>query len=306
MLSSINKFITTYFRAFFVGAVVVALALPDQTKVLYRFFDLLFFLGMFLGGLEVNVHSMKEKKHKWKQLVMHYIICCILVPCVLYYTFGFINSAYGAWAFLLAAAPWGIAAIMLTRLVKWDSGWTLMCSLVSTFLTPLIFPGLTYLITWTTIAVDVLGMMSFLTVYLVLPILIAQVVVRYFARFTEKIMPYTWSLSILVCVFIIAWPLAENAWLFLNVSWMQLVVGILVAFAISILLFVGGWYGAVGGSREERIASAMSRGLMSISWATAVAAKFFPPEVLLVVLLYEFPRDVMLVPFRRVLEKRKK
>jgi hypothetical protein len=42
---------------------------------------------------------------------------------------------------------------------------------------------------------------------------------------------------------------------------------------------------------------------MNISIATVIAAKYFGPEALLIVMLYEFPWDLMLIPFKWFIKK---
>ena len=80
----------------------------------------------------------------------------------------------------------------------------------------------------------------------------------------------------------------------------------LCLFTVSALLHTIGWFIFWKGKLKDNIAGSLSLGYMNLSLATVLAAQYFGPEVLLVVLLFELPWDLMLIPFDRVVKKVKR
>lgn len=303
MLQKINLYIVRYFWVFFIWAVVVWLWLPLVAQRFYAVFDVLFFGIMFIGAMELDLDTLKSKNYKRKQIILHYVICCIIGPIVLYMLSTRLWETYAAAIFLIAATPSGIATISLTRLVHGDVQRALISAVVTMVLTPLVLPILTESITWTSVHIDVMHMMIQLAFYIFVPLGAAYLISKYAPWAKKTCMPYAGSISVLLIFFIIAWPLAVNSALFLAVPISKFIGIVCMLFVVSIFLFFIWWVSVPGWTVKEKISSWLSRGLMSISFTTLVATKYFPPEVLLIVLLYEFPRDIMLVPYKYVIEK---
>lgn len=302
MFDKITKWIVEYFYLIFLLAIVLWLFLPKYFIWFYELLTPLIVILMYLWSLDIEYEKISSIKEYWKHIVVYYIVMMIILPVILYYTIYWVSASFAGGAFLLAIAPAGIAAVAFTRLMWGNTLLALLLAIITTISTPIILPVMSKYILWSTISIDSFSMFIDLVLYCILPIIAAFLTKRYIPKTTEPIYKHLDWVSILLIWAMIAWPVAYNSDIFLSINISKLLLTVIWLFILSLVIHIFWWYCFVGTNKENKIAWSLAKWFMNISLATVIAAKYFSPEILLVVILYEFPWDLMLIPFQKFIK----
>jgi len=306
MLDKTLSFISKRFWIFFVVAIVLGLVLPDVFWPLESLLGVLMFGIMFLSGLTVKLKDMKTIILKPWKIILFVVFSMVLAPIIFYFAVKLIDPQWAIAVLLLVAAPTWIAAAALCSIVKGNTGFTLASSVVTSVIAPLTIPLLVKFLVGTEVAFDLGYMMLSMSLYIVLPLVIAQVLIYFLPKVVEKYSKFYGPLIILFVMPMIAWPLGNNASEIFSMDLWDLVLINILLFVISGLLHSMGWFVFWKAKLVDKISGSISLGYMNLSLATVLAAQYFGPEVLIVVVLFELPWDLMLIPFAWVVKKVRK
>lgn len=291
----IFRFIEKHFWLFFILGIVVGLALPDFGKLFEPY--LLWFLGglLFLSYLTIDLHELRRSLHEPKLLTCVVILILFVTPVVFYYFTRLVYPSMALPVLILTAMPAGMSSPAFTKLVSGKVSLALVVVTLTTILVPFTAPYLIQLLVGAEVSFSLFDMMMTLVYLVFAPFILALIIRRLLPGIINKTKGAYGGLSIVLIVLIIMGPLALNAdYLLDNV--LSILPGILFLFLVSFLLHVVGWFSAHKRSFEDKKALVVCNAYMNFGMAIAIAAKFFSPEVVIAVLLYELPWDLMLIP----------
>lgn len=274
-------------------------------------------LSIFNGSLEIlmiimmtmSMFKIDYPKFFWtlqgnaKSVLWISFLRLIILPVVIYYLANLIIPQYSIGFFILAWAPTAIATIFFVDLVKWNKELWLATSIFTNLVVPFTFTWLTYYILWNQIDIDVWWLFVKLLFIIGIPFVlwyVAQKTVPAFIEWTKKYYSALWILLILP---MIAWPIASLNEYIVSKGIEEIIILIGLLFILGIVFYLVGRYWWFQKSIENKITSSLSLGFMNISLATVIAFKFFWPEAILAVILYEFPWDLLIIPFHRIVKK---
>lgn len=303
MFNKITTTITQYFWAIFLWAIVLWLIFPSEFSWTYSLLTPLIIALMYLGSLDIEYDKLSSLVQNRKDIVRYYIIMMLILPIVLFYVTKFISYDVALWVFVLAAAPAGIASVAFTRLMWGNTLLSLCIAVITTVSLPFVLPILSTIIIDNDIRIDAMWMFIDLLLFCILPILAAYLTQRFLPQIKTIIRPHTDRVSIIMIGLMIVWPVAYNAHIFLSISLFKLILIVWWLFILSAIIHTVGWLCFSGSAKENKIAWSLGKWFMNISIATVIAAKYFGPEALLIVMLYEFPWDLMLIPFKWFVKK---
>lgn len=301
----ITQRIVNYFRVLFLWAVAAWLLFPEALTRTYTLLTPLALLGMYIGTLDIEYNKLASLQEYRKQTARYILLMMILLPIGLYYSISRFSTDIALGVLLLAGAPAGITAIAFTRLMWGNTLLALCLAVTTTIIFPITLPLLLQWTVWTTIQIDSGAMIFDLILFCIIPIGAAYRTQRLSSSTVNYLRPHIDRLVIILITFMILWPVAANAEHFLSVPGRELLSIVTWLFLLSALLHLMWWYSFIATKKENQIAGSLAKWFMNVSIITVIAAKYFPPAVLLIVILYEFPRDLMLVPFRRWVKKMK-
>ena len=304
MCNRLTKWIVDYFRIIFLGAIIWWLLFSEILKITYDRLTPLIIVLMYLWSLDIERKTLWSIKQYRKQITKRYIIMMIILPIIMYYiTLWILWNDIAIWVFLLSVAPAWIAAVSFTRLMWWNSLLALFLAIISTITFPFLLPLLSQYILSSSIDIDSLWMLQDLILYCIVPIWLWWITQYYLPRVKNILSPHIDRISIIMISLMIAGPVAYNASSFLNLKISFLLYTVWWLFILSALIHLVGRYTFAHTNKENKIAWSLSKWFMNISIVTVIAAQYFSPTVLIIVMLYEFPRDLMLIPFKRCLKK---
>ena len=303
MRTKITQWIVTYFRAIFLCAVMLWLLFPVTLTRTYDLLTPFTIILMYLGTLDIAYNKLGSLKKYRKQTVRYYLMMMGIVPLLLFFALQGFSTDIATGVLLLAWAPAGIAAIAFTRLMGGNTLLALCLAVITTLWLPFTLPILLQYSVWASIELDTQWMIIDLILFCILPIIAAYITQRKSQKIIQTIRPHIDRVSILMIAIMIAWPVAVNAEQFLSISLLKFVSIVWWLFVLSALLHTAWRVCFANTTKENQIAGSLAKWFMNISITTVLAAKYFSPEVLLIVILYEFPRDLMLIPFRWFVKK---
>jgi predicted Na+-dependent transporter len=259
---------------------------------------------MYLWSLDIERNTLWATKQYRRQIVKRYVVMMIVMPIIVYYiTSSIFWNDIAIGVFLLSIAPAWIAAVSFTRLMWWNSLLSLLLAIISTLTFPFLLPFLSQYILSSGIQVDSISMLKDLILYCIVLIWLWWITQYYLPYVKNVINPHIDWVSIIMISLMIVWPVSYNASLFLDLKISFLFYTVLWLFFLSALIHLVWRYTFADTDKANKIASSLSKWFMNISIVTVVAAQYFSPTVLLIVMLYEFPWDLMLIPFKRVIDK---
>lgn len=304
MFKTITTFLVDYFRAFFLAGIVWWLVFPDFFTPTYYWLTPLIIWLMYLWSLDIDWSALWSLKKYRKQVIQWYVVMMLLLPLVLYFLlWPIIWNEVATGVFLLSIAPAWIAAVAFTRLMGWNSLLALCLAIISTLTFPFLLPLMTQYFLSQSVAIDSMAMFTDLLLYCILPIAAWWATQQYLPIVKRHVSDHIDRVSIIMITLMITWPVAYNASVFLDLKLSYVLLTVVWLFGLSALLHLAWWFTFTGAGKENKIAWSLSKWFMNISVVTVVAAKFFSPTVLLIVMLYEFPRDLMLIPFKWVMKR---
>ncbi|MBD3379076.1 MAG: bile acid:sodium symporter family protein [Candidatus Omnitrophica bacterium] len=177
---------------------------------------------------------------------------------------------------LTGSAPGAMASNVLSYIAKADVAYSVSLTAVSTLLTPLLTPGLTYLLAGSVIEVDFYAMFLSVVTMVIIPLLLGFAVRHFFRKKIERALDIFPAISVTFIVFICALVVA------LNRSHLGRITGP-VLLAVVLLnvwgMFSGYGTGKIAGFAPERKrALSIEIGMQNAGLGTVLALKHFGPE----------------------------
>lgn len=295
-MNDILKCITHYFRVFFIIAVWVWFLFPNFWALFNPYLWALIFFVTFLSSLKINFKELDHFSKNRKILLRFLFISMVVAPTFVYYITNIVEPDRAIWAMLLAAAPWWISCIAFADMIKANTTLSIILTVSSSLLCPFSITLLSYLF-WEWIPFsDLLSLFSSLIVRVCIPIILALLAKKH-TTLADRLDPYISSIAILTVMPAIWWPIWANIEYFTSLTVQEFLILNIFTFTLSIILHGIGRVTLKWQPLETKATWSLSMGYMNLAIATIVALQYFWPEAVLVVLMFELPWDLMLLPF---------
>jgi len=130
--------------------------------------------------------------------------------------------------------------------------------------------------------------------------IISQIAKRYLQRAIEKTQHFFTSANVLLLFSFVYIAISSQRNIILeNPAGLIWKIGVL--YLVFVLLHIIGYLISIKETRENRIAVAIGAAYMNNGMAIVLAASYFKPEILILMVLSEFPWNTLLAPFRKVI-----
>jgi len=259
---------------------------------------------MYLWCLKVTSKQLLEIWKQRKKVIWYLVVSMIILPIVMYYSTELIFSEWSIWVFLLVAAPSWIASIALSSIVKWNTSLVATITILSSLVSVVSIPFLLEVILWSSIDIDVVSILFSLVQWVILPFILAQVTQKIYPSY-KKTSHYIWPLTTLFLMPLIFWPIWANIETYKGLGRDILIYGTLWLFLLSIILHFIWRFMYRRSSYADKVWWAIALWYMNITLALLIATEYFWPSAILVILLFEFPWDLMLIPFAWIAKRLK-
>ena len=247
MLEKILQRLTNAFPAWVLSASILAMFVPD----LFTWFTgnwITYGLGIImLGmGLTLKLEDFQGviKYPLWigTGIVLQYTVMPLL-GWALGYVFQ-LPTPLAAGLVLVACCPGGTASNVISFLAKANVALSVTMTAVSTLLAALMTPTLTALLVGSRLEVSVLGLFLGTVKVVLVPVAIGVILNHYLPKATEKILPYSPLVAVLVITLIVASVIGasrelilESGFQLLGAVWSLHLLGFGLGYGISYVLF---------------------------------------------------------------------
>ena len=296
----INDFIEKYFWLFLIAGILIGLWNPMHFKLIPAFLPKLL-LGMMLFFVFLKIDSLKilENIRNYKLMIYITLVYMIIIPIFFFFSISIFNPDLAIGILLLTAMPAGVSTPALTDIVKGNVPLSMSLTIVSQMISPFTVPLLFWLINLHGHSVDKLLMLKDMAIIVFLPMIISQLIKKYFPLTIKKTQRLFTSLNVLL-LFAFVYLAISSQRNYILENPVGMVWKIAVLYIVFILLHLIGYMICFKQKKENRIAVAIGAAYMNNGMAIVLATSYFKPEVLVLMVLSELPWNTLLAPFKRV------
>lgn len=301
-MNKVLSFISNYFWIFFTLAIVIWVVFPDFSKQSINLLSIFMMAIMYIGCLNIKKDQLIQVWKNWKKVSVYMIVSMFILPILFYYLSNFLFWDWSVWVFLLVAAPAWVASIALTNIVKWNTWLVASITILSSLISVISIPLLSKFILSSEINIDTLKILISLFEWIIIPFSLAQLTQIIYPKY-ENIKKYISPLTVLLVMPMIWSPIWANIESYKKIWLEVLIYWTLLLFGLSIILHVIWWFLYKSWPKEDKIAWSIWLWYMNISIALLLANNYFWPKAIILILLYELPWDLMLIPFAWISRK---
>ena len=286
------SFVQKYFGLFFAVGLTLGLIFPDFFIPVAGRVMLILSTVMTLVFLSVDLKAAVANLKKFHNIALVFLITKAVLPFLLFHLFKPFGTEIAMAVLLLSLTPFAAISPTLTKILKGDTEFILLVQIIMTLTAPLYMPFLIFLIAGAEIELNILQMMKTLVFLILIPFGISLVIRPLFPGAVKKTKKYFGAVTILLIALLITGLIAGAAAPITAEPLKALpMTGISVLLAV--ILILSGWFGFFFLDRKKRIGISVSNLYMNIGLAAVVASGFFSDTVVLFVLIYELPSNLL-------------
>ena len=225
-----------------------------------------------------------------------------IIPVLFFFSINIFSHELAIGMLLLTAMPAGVSTPALTDIAKGNVSLSMSLAIVSQLIAPFTVPLLFWLIDLRGHSIDKLLILKDMAIIVFLPMIISQVVKKYLPLTINKTQHLFTSLNVLLLFAFVYVAIASQRNTILE-NPAVLVWKIAILYLVFIILHLIGYMICFKQNKENRIAVAIGAAYMNNGMAIVLAASYFKPEILVLMVLSELPWNTLLGPFKRVISR---
>lgn len=301
----ISNFIEKYFFLFLIAGIFIGLWDPMPFKIFTAFLPkILLGMMLFLVFLKIDSLQVIENIRNYKLMIYISFVYMFIIPVFFFFSINFFNPELAIAILLLTAMPPGVSTPALTDILKGNVPLSLSLAIVSQMIAPFTVPLLFWLIDLNGRSINKLLMLKDMAIIVFLPMIISQVIKKYFSLIIKKTQHLFTSLNVLLLFAFVYLAISSQRNIILE-NPVGLVWKIAVLYLVFIVLHLIGYLICFKQNKENRIAVAIGAAYMNNGMAIVLAASYFKPEILVLMVLSELPWNTLLAPFKKVISQLK-
>jgi BASS family bile acid:Na+ symporter len=288
------------FWVFLLGGVLIGLLLPVHNDNLMSLLKPVLMIMLFFVFLKTDLMHVLENMKEFKLMAYIALFYMIILPLLLFFLINLFDPRLATGILLLTSMPAGVASPSLTDIVRGNIALSMSIVIITSLIAPFTVPLLFGLIKIGNLSVDPVAMFKDLIIIVFIPMLIAQIIKKYFPLLIVRNQHLFTSFNIIL-LFIIVYVVFSSQRNMILGDTKNLVWQIAFLYLIFILLHIVGYLLGYKQKKENKIAMAIGAAYMNNGLAIVLAAIHFDPFILFLMVLAEIPWNTLLAPFRYVI-----
>ena len=285
------------------GSIGLAIAFPERFAAFLPYPLYLMMLFLFFSFLKVEFG--KVFAHIKETLSVIPILCLfklVLLPIGIYYLFHLLWPKYAIPALLLSGVSTGVMAPFISGLLNASTLLALMMVVVSSLLVPFTLPALVKLLAGQAIEISFLSMVKMLVMVVFIPALAAILTRQFSPSFLKRLEKVQFPVS-LVLLALVSFGIFPRYSSFFRERPADLLEAILVAYILSVIYHLVGYFATRSVKKGDRFGGAISFANMNNILIIVFSAQFFGPLSPTLAAVYMLPFFMMILPLRAVGER---
>ncbi|MBM4328659.1 MAG: bile acid:sodium symporter [Deltaproteobacteria bacterium] len=285
------------------GSAALAVALPALGAPFQPYIPFFLMIMLFLSFLRIDFRALLHiSSSSLLRLVGLTTVKLIILPGLLYWLTLLSLPEYSIPVLLLTGVSTGVVGPFIAGLVGAEMVLVLRMVIVTTLLVPFTLPPLVKLLAGAEVVVPLEMMIRLLAGVIFAPVLLVLFLRRYFPGVPERIAARQYPVSLFMFALINFGVFSKySEFFFQNPTEILLSIG--VAYTAAVIYYVTGFALSPGLSVPEKMAAAVSFGVMNNVLVIVFASRFFGPLAPTLATMYMFPFFTMIIPLRMIGEK---
>lgn len=280
-------------------SLVLGLAFPTVFASMAPYSSFLLQTIFFLTGLKIDFREVKRHIAQPLRLVIALGVMLIAFPIIAYPITNFFVPDAAVGIFLLAAMPSAMSAPLFASLAGGSIELTLVLSVLTSLLAPFTIPFVATITFGNSINIAPVQMLTDLLLVVFPPLMLAQIVRKFFHTHIEPASFTLKPLSILLLGFVTTGIIAKNAVEIFASFTTELIPLFIAVFLFAVSTHIIGYLVGIGKSHADKVAYAISLAYMNIVLAIYLAGRFFPhPKTILTTIIALLFWTVLFAVFR--------
>lgn len=298
----ISTFVEKHFWIFLVAGIAIGLWNPVHLTAAPFVPKILLGLMLFLVFLKIDALAIIENIRNYRLMLYISFMYMIIIPLFFFFSINLFDHELATGILLLTAMPAGVSTPALTDILRGNVPLSMSLAIVSQLMAPFTVPFLFWLIDLKGLEINELLILKDISILVFVPMIISQLVKKYFPHFVKKGQHLFTSGNVLVLFAFVIVAVASQRDVLLEDP-LSLIWKVAALYLVFILLHIGGYFILLNDRKENRVAVAIGAAYMNNGMAIVLAASYFKPEVLILMVLSELPWNTLLAPFKRVISR---
>ncbi len=295
------KFIEKYFWLFLIIGIVTGLLFPVYNDILMSLLKPFLMVMLFLVFLKTDISQILHKMKNYRLMIFIVLMNMAVIPVLFFFAIKIFDGTIATAILLLTAMPAGVATPALTDIVKGNIALSAGIVVATSFIAPVSIPLLFWIIGIDKLSVDPWSMFLDLSLIVFLPMLISQLVKRYSPDLIDRGNHLFTSVNVLILAVMVYTVMgSQKSVIFDNPGSLFWKIGLL--YFVFILLHLFGFFMGFREDIKGKIATTIGSAYINNGMAIVLAAVYFEPSVLLLMVLSELPWNTLLVPFKKIIK----
>jgi bile acid:Na+ symporter, BASS family len=296
----ISRLIEKHFWLILIAGILLGLWSPVPFRAPSFLPKLLLGMMLFLAFLKIDAIEVIENIRNFRLMIYIASIFMLVIPLVFYFSTLIFDADLAVGILLLTAMPAGVASPVMTDLAKGNISLSMSIVIATQFLAPFTVPLLFWVLDINSLSINKLLILKDIAILVFLPFIISQSVKRYFPRAIAKTQHLFTSANVFLLFAFVYIAISSQRNVILD-NPASLIWKIAILYLVFILLHIIGYLICIKQKKENRIAVSVGAAYMNNGLAIVLAASYFKPEILVLMVLSELPWNTLLAPFKKVL-----
>lgn len=295
-----SLFIEKYFWIFLLAGIIFGLYQPLPFEAPKYLTKVLLGLMLFFVFLKIDVVEIIENMRDYKLMIYVALIYMIIIPLLFFLTVSIFDKRLALGILLLTAMPAGVSTPALTDILKGNISLSMSLAVVTQLIAPFTVPLLFWIIGTKGLEIDKLLLFRDIAILVFLPLILAQVSKRYFTAAVNRNQHLFTSANIILLFLFVYVAISSQSNIILD-NPVSIVWKTAIIYLVFILLHAAGYIVCYKKSKEDKIALSVTAAYMNNGLAIVLAAAYFTPDILVLMVISEIPWNTLLGPFKRIL-----
>lgn len=299
-MAKLFQFIERYFGLFLITGLILGLTTSFDTSFILSVLKLLLMTTLFLVFLKLDILQVFQKMKNYKQVIFLTLVNMVIIPMVFFFAVSSFNRELAVGVLLLTAMPAASAAPVLTDILKGNAALSTSIVISTSIVAPVTVPLLFWILLNQNLPISPLLIFSDIAPIIFIPMAASQFIKRYFSETIRKSSHYYTPLNILLLTFMV-YALINSQRNAILSDPLKVLGEVGFLFVVFILLHFIGYCMVCNEGRKEKIATAVGAAYMNNSMAIVLAAIYFKPSIMVLMILSEVPWNTLLMPFGKII-----
>jgi BASS family bile acid:Na+ symporter len=295
----ISELIEKHFWLVLIAGILLGLWSPVPVKAAPFVPKILLGMMLFLAFLKIDALEVLENMRNFRLMIYISFVYMLAIPLAFYFGTRIFNADMAVGILLLTSMPAGVSTPVLTDIARGNISLSMSLVIVSQLLAPFTVPLLFWLVDINSLTINKLLILKDIAILVFLPMIISQIVKRYLPRVITRTQHLFTSANVLLLFAFVYIAISSQSNAILK-NPAGLFWKLAVLYLVFVLLHFIGYMVCPKETKENRIAVSIGATYINNGMAIVLAASYFKPEILILMVLSEIPWNTLLAPFKKI------